>query len=122
MIKNVFSSILLSTLFYSIVLTTAFMMPVVLASHTNVGFSSVVTDANAAADNQMIWDRGAAGNGAGLPQNAVPANKKEVTRDTRMPGTGARSDSQARPAPVDRSGPDSEMIRAGKTRVKTIKV
>lgn len=101
---SVLASVVLSTLFYTTLLSTTLVMPLVLAAGGVAGKPTATRDAE-------IWDRA-----------DVPA-KVEARRDLRLlqadpPVSGAA----AKPAPIDQSGPDAKMIKPGKLRAKTIKV
>lgn len=96
---NLFTSIALSILFYTTLLSTTFVMPMVLAARGDAAASS------------QDWER------AGVTPPAP-----ELRRDRRLPQTDAPLlDPTAKPAPIDRSGPDAAMIKPGKVRAKTIK-
>ena len=93
---SLFTSILLSTLFYTTLWSTTFVMPLVLAARYDAGMATVARDA-------QVWERSL----------YAPA-KVEPHRDLRLPQTDA---------PMDKScGPDAAMIKPGKARAKTIKV
>jgi hypothetical protein len=98
--KSAFSSILLSSLFYATLLSTTFVMPLLLA-HDNA----------IAVGNSQTWDR--------APNARAPVKPQ---RDLLLPQTDVPASGMgAKQAPVDKSGPDAGMIKAGKVRVKTIK-
>jgi hypothetical protein len=98
--KSALSSILLSSLFYATLLSTTFVMPLLLARDNAI-----------AVGNSQTWDR--------APNAPVPVKPQ---RDLLLPQTDApASGVNAKPAPLDKSGPDAGMIKAGKVRVKTIK-
>ncbi len=93
---SLFTSIHLSTLFYTTLLSTMFVMPLVLAARYDTGVASVAQGA-------QVWER----------SPYAPA-KVEPRRDLRGPHTDA---------PMDKScGPDAAMIKPGKARAKTIRV
>jgi hypothetical protein len=101
---SVLASVLLSTLFYTTVLLTTFVMPLVLAAGDVSGKPAATRDAE-------VWDRADA-----------PA-KMEARRDLRLQQTDPPvSGAAAKPAPIDKSGPDATMVKPGKLRAKTIKV
>lgn len=92
---NLFTSIRLSTLFYTTLLSTMFVMPLVLAARYDAGAATVAQ--------AQVWER----------SPYAPA-KVKPRRDLRLPQTDA---------PIDKScGPDAAMIKPGKARAKTIRV
>jgi len=96
-------SILLSSLFYTTLLSTTFVMPLVLARDDAIATSLA---------NAQVWERAA----------NVPA-KSRPQRDLRLPQTDApAAGMSAKQAPIDKSGPDAAMIKAGKVRTRTIKM
>jgi hypothetical protein len=102
---SLFASMLLSTLFYTTLLSTTLVMPLVLASRDDARLATVARDAQA-------WERSL----------DAPA-KVEPHRDLRLPQTDAPvSRPAAKDAPIDQSGPDAAMIKPGKARAKTIKL
>lgn len=121
--------ILLSTLFYGTLMTTATGVPLLLASHDGIALSALITDAAAApskpeiaavpgaasvdAAQAQIWDR--------VP-GAVDSGKPNVERRAARGEVPAVQQPDARRPRLEKSGPDAEMIRTGKVRTKTIKV
>jgi hypothetical protein len=98
--KNAVSSILLSSLFYATLLSTTFVMPLLLAR-----------DNASAVGNSQAWDR--------APNVRAPVKSQ---RDLILPQADAPAlGVGAKQTPIDKSGPDAGMIKAGKVRVKTIK-
>jgi hypothetical protein len=96
------SSILLSSLFYTTLLSTTFVLPLVMARDNGFG----------TAGNAQAWER--------VPNAPAQA---QPHRDLRLPQTDVPlSGMGSRQAPVDKSGPDAGMIKAGKVRTKTLKV
>jgi hypothetical protein len=125
------SRILLSTLLYATLLATATAIPVILAPHDSIAFAGLIKDAAAApmkADatarstvdatqtRGQVWDRF-----PGLDSKADVANRQEAARAPRAEVPAAQQPDVRRPR-VDRTGPDAEMIRAGKVKTKTIRV
>jgi hypothetical protein len=101
--KSAVSSILLSSLFYTTLLSTTFVMPLVLARDNAV--ATTIAKAQA-------WERA-----ANAPAQIQPP------RDLRLPQTDAPAlGMSAKQAPIDKSGPDAAMIKAGKVRARTIKM
>ena len=99
---SMFANILLSALFYTTLLSTLFVMPLVLAAREDAGRTAEfqawerALDAHARAE-----QRGS----IRLPQTDLP-----------MPGAASRR------APIGKSGPDAAMIKPVKARAKTIKL
>ena len=93
---SLFASVHLSTLFYTTLLSTMFVMPLVLAARYNAGVATVAQDA-------QVWERSAY-----APAKVAPR------RHLRLPQTDA---------PIGKScGPDAAMIKPGRARAKTIRV
>jgi len=108
---SLFSSILLSTLFYTSLLSTMFVMPLVVAARYD--------DAGTAAVDRTTVDRDA---GAWDRVPEAPA-KLEPNRDVRRPhGDASVAEPAAKQAPIDKSDPDAGMIKPGKVRAKAIRV
>ena len=125
------SRVLLSTLLYATLMTTTIAVPLMLASRDDIGFSGLIRDAAAAPEKPdvagssraaiaatqtkgQVWDRYP---GFEAPNSAPKANEKAVPR-AEVP---AAQQPEVRRPRADRSGPDSEMIRTGKVRTKTIR-
>lgn len=108
---SLFASMLLSTLFYTTLLSTTLVMPLVLASRDDARLATVARDAQVARHAQA-WERS-----LDAPAKVVPH------RDLRLPQTDAPvSRPAAKDAPIDQSGPDAAMIKPGRARAKTIKL
>jgi hypothetical protein len=102
--KNAVSSILLTSLFYTTLLSTTFVMPLLLARDNAIAVGNTQT-------NTQTWDRAPNARAPVKPQRDLLLPQSDV------PASGAG----AKQAPIDKSGPDAGMIKAGKVRVKTIK-
>ena len=96
------TSILLSTLFYTTLLSTTFVMALMLATHG---------EGAAAARDEQVWERSVKAPAAVERQR----DQRPAQADTQV------SEPAAKRAPLDKSGPDAQMIKAGKVRAKTIK-
>jgi hypothetical protein len=102
---SLFASMLLSTLFYTTLLSMMFAVPLVLAVRYHAGMATVDQDAR-------MWER---------PPYA-PA-RVGPHHDLLLPQSDASvSGPAAKQAPMDQSGPDAAMIRPGRARAKTIKL
>ena len=125
------SRVLLSTLLYATLVTTTIAVPLMLASRDDIGFSGLIRDAAAAQEKPdvagssrtsiaathakgQVWDRYP---GFESSNSAPKADERAIPR-AEVPA--AQQPEMRRPR-ADRSGPDSEMIRAGKVRTKTIR-
>ena len=105
---SLFASVLLSIWFYATLMSTMFVMPLVLSLKDAPG---VTVQAPPALRDARLWERFLDGPEAG-----------GAHRDLRLPQTDAPILGPAPGAtPIDRSGPDAGMIKSGKVRVKTIK-
>ena len=93
---SLFANILLSTFFYTNLLSTMFVMSLVLAARDDAGMAPVARDA-------QVWERSL----------YAPA-KVEPHRDLRPPHTDASIDKFG--------GPDAAMIKPARARAKTIRV
>jgi hypothetical protein len=108
---------MLSTLFYTTLLSTAFVLPLVLSARNDAGAATAV-------DTGQVWERST---DACPPDEGLldTRTKVQMHRDLRWPHSGVRdfpaSEAAARHAPMDISSPDAAMIRPGKVRAKTIK-
>lgn len=101
---SVFTSILLSTLFYTTLLSTTFVLPLVFA-RDDAGMATMARDA-------QVWDR-----------SLDTREMVQLHRDLRFPQTDATvSGPAARLAPIDKTGPDAAIIKPGRARTKTIKM
>ena len=126
---GLYARILLSTLFYATLMTTATGVPLLLASHDGIALSALITDAAAApskpeiavvpheasldAAQAQIWDR--------VP-GAIDTGRTTAERRAARGEVPAVQQPDARRPRLEKSGPDAEMIRTGKVRTKTIKV
>ena len=125
------SRVLLSTLLYATLMTTTVAVPLMLASRDDIGFSGLIRDAEAApvkvdvagssrasiAGNQskdQVWDRYPGFESS----NSAPKADDKAVPHAEVPAAQQPEERRSR---ADRSGPDSEMIRTGKVRTKTIR-
>ena len=93
---SLFTSMHLSTLLFATMLSTLFVMPLVLAARYDAGVATVAAGA-------QVWER----------SPYAPA-KVAPPRDLRLPHTDAPNGKSC--------GPDAAMIKPGKARAKTIRV
>lgn len=101
---NLFARMLLSILFYTNLLSTTLVMPLVMAARDDSRLATVNRDV-------QVWER---------PMHA-PATVKPP-RDYRLPPTDAPVSVPAARQGPEHSGPDAAMIKAGRVREKTIKL
>ena len=111
---SVFASIMLSSLFYTTLLSTTFVLPLVLSARNAAGAATAV-------DTVQVWKRST----DACPPDEGPLDtrtKVQMHRDLRSPQSDVPDSGAAtRHAPMDISGPDAAMIKPGKVRAKTIK-
>jgi len=133
---SAFTSIMLSAVFYTTLLATTFVMPLVLATTGDAGVASAAREsrmnAGAASTPQLpqgqaaqVWERTPQVRAADSTQaRAVEEGPLDIQTMVEMhralrfpqldnPGAGQ--------AAGDRSGPDAAMVKSGKVRAKTIK-
>jgi hypothetical protein len=108
---------MLSALFYTTLLSTTFVLPLVLSARNDAGAATAV-------GTTQVWERST---DACPPDEGLldTRTKVQMHRDLRwpqsVPDDVPASGSAARQAPMDISGPDTVMIKPGKVRAKTIK-
>ncbi len=112
---KVFTSIMLSSLFYTTLLSTTFVLPLVLSARNDAG-------AAVAVDTVQVWVRSTDACPPGDEGLLDTQTKVQMHRDLRSPQSSVpASGADARHTPMDISGPDAAMIKPGKVRAKTIK-
>ena len=100
-----FSSILLFALFYTALLSTMVVVPLVLAARYDAGMATVDGDAE-------VWE-----GSLDAPAKVNPRHQLCLPQcDESVAGPAAMQ------VPIYKSGPDAAMIKPGKARAKTIKV
>jgi hypothetical protein len=132
----VFTSIMLSALFYTTLLATTFVMPLILATTGDAGLASAAREsrmnAGAAPSARLpqvqapqVWDRTPQVRPADSTQaRAVEegpldiGTMVEMHRALRFPQLDVPGAGQAA---ADKTGPDAAMVKSGKVRAKTIK-
>ena len=103
--KSPFASILLFALFYTTLLSTMVVIPLVLASHYTARMATVHREA-------PVWERF-----LDAPSKVDPRRESHLPQSIEsVPGPVAKQ------GPIDKSVPDAAMIRPGKLRAKTIRV
>ena len=120
---RMFTSIMLSTLFYTTLLSTTFIMPLVLSSHDDAGVAVAARSSGTEATKQ-VWERSTEATEArAMEEGPLDIRTKvEMHRALRFPQLDLPgADPAAGQMPVDKSGPDAAMVKPGKLRAKTIK-
>jgi len=134
--KSVYTSIMLSAMFYTTLVATTFVMPLVLATTGDAGMASAAREnrmnAGAASSPRLPqvqasqeWER----TPRVRPSDSTQARaveegpldirtKLEMHRALRFPQLDLPGAGQAG---ADKSGPDAAMVKSGKVRAKTIK-
>jgi hypothetical protein len=99
-----FASILLFSLFYTTLLSTMVVIPLLLASRYDAGMATVDRDT-------QVWERS-----LDVPANVKPHGELRLPQsDVSVSGPAVRH------APIDKSGPDAAMIKPGKARAEEIR-